>query len=297
MYNIKFSIVIPTYNREKLLKRCLDSVMAQSYKNWEAIVVDNYSEDNTEELVCSYKNNQIKYIKIHNHGVIAVSRNKALDVATGDWVCFLDSDDAWMPNKLENLMPYIKDYDLIYHGYRRNGAELGFFTPRNVYFYEIKESTVSYVLCHGFPINPSCSALSREIIGDSRFCEDRELIALEDYDFFLQILSKNIRIKYLKKILTLYDVNGISLTTSNVEREKKIIRRWESHLDIKGKELYPYYSTLISANGERAAGHYAAAVNLYKKVLASPDKGHRVYSIKRIILCLALFVSNKLKLK
>ena len=70
-----FSIVIPTYNRATLIRRCLDSVIVQTYTNWEAIIVDNFSEDNTEEIVLSYKDDRIKFIKNHNYGVISVSRN------------------------------------------------------------------------------------------------------------------------------------------------------------------------------------------------------------------------------
>ena len=115
-----FSIVIPTYNRAKLLERCLKSVISQTYTNWEAIIVDNYSEDNTEEIVKSFADSRIRYIKNHNFGVIAISRNKAIDMAHGDWICFLDSDDIWYKEKLESLLPYINDYDIIYHGYKLN---------------------------------------------------------------------------------------------------------------------------------------------------------------------------------
>ena len=108
MNNPLFSIVIPTYNRGNLIGRCIDSIIAQTYTNWEAIIVDNYSDDNTEEVVLSYKDDRIRFIKNHNYGVIAVSRNKALDMAKGDWICFLDSDDAWFPNKLQEIKNYLK---------------------------------------------------------------------------------------------------------------------------------------------------------------------------------------------
>ena len=120
MIGLKFSIIIPTYNRATLLKRCLESVIGQTYPNWEAIVVDNYSEDNTEEVVKNFNDNRIKYLKNHNYGIIAISRNKAIDIASGDWICFLDSDDCWYENKLEIMLNYVHDYDLIYHGYRKN---------------------------------------------------------------------------------------------------------------------------------------------------------------------------------
>ena len=68
---ILFSIVIPTYNRANLIKRCIESVINQTYQNWEAIIVDNYSEDNTEEIVSSFNDERIRFYKNHNYGVIA----------------------------------------------------------------------------------------------------------------------------------------------------------------------------------------------------------------------------------
>ena len=73
--NILVSIIIPTYNHSEYLKRALNSVINQTYENWEAIVIDNYSSDNTSEVVANFKNNKIKYSKVKNNGVIAISRN------------------------------------------------------------------------------------------------------------------------------------------------------------------------------------------------------------------------------
>ena len=94
------SIVIPTYNHAHFLKQALQSVCDQTYTNWEAIVVDNHSKDDTEQVVASFEDARIKLLKIHNQGIIAASRNMALDAAKGDWIAFLDSDDYWYPEKL-----------------------------------------------------------------------------------------------------------------------------------------------------------------------------------------------------
>ena len=67
MENPLFTVVIPTYNREKLIGRCLKSVIEQTYTNWEAIVIDNYSEDKTEEVVASFKDDRIRFYKNHNY--------------------------------------------------------------------------------------------------------------------------------------------------------------------------------------------------------------------------------------
>lgn len=198
---ILFSIVIPTYNRANLIKRCIESVINQTYQNWEAIIVDNYSEDNTEEIVSSFNDERIRFYKNHNYGVISVSRNFALDNSNGHWICFLDSDDSWASDKLEQILPYLNHFDIVYHGYVSNMSGMKLFGKSKRLFYTVKEPTVSYVLQRGDPFNPTCTAVLKSFIGDVRFSEDRALYAIEDYDFFLQLLMKNPRVKHLKKYL------------------------------------------------------------------------------------------------
>ncbi len=231
MNSIKFSVIIPTYNRASTIKRCLDSVVQQSYCNWEAIVVDNFSEDNTEEIVSSYNDARIKYYKNHNYGIISVSRNYAIDRATGDWICFLDSDDSWAVNKLELLLLYTNDYDLIYHGYQKN-VPCRFYKRNKIYFYTIKEPNIAFVLKRGDPINPSCSAVSKDFLSDIRFDESKSLFAIEDYDFYLQLISRKPRIKHLKKCLTYYDeTTGISHNgLVQINRNRAVFKKYQPYL-------------------------------------------------------------------
>ena len=111
------SVVIPTYNHAKLLKKALDSVMAQTFEDWEAIVVNNFSADNTIEVVNSFADPRIKILNFSNNGVIAASRNHGLKEATGDFIAFLDSDDIWYPNKLLKCVEQASaGYQFICHG-------------------------------------------------------------------------------------------------------------------------------------------------------------------------------------
>ena len=82
------SVVIPTYNHARYLDRALQSVLDQTYKNWEIIVVDNHSTDNTAEIVNKFSGNRLTYLKLNNNGIIAASRNAALSKARGDWVAY-----------------------------------------------------------------------------------------------------------------------------------------------------------------------------------------------------------------
>ena len=94
------SIVIPTYNHAPMLQRALATVIEQTYQNWNAIVVNNYSTDNTLEVVAQFNDPRIQCVNFRNNGVIGASRNEGIALATGKYVAFLDSDDAWLPGKL-----------------------------------------------------------------------------------------------------------------------------------------------------------------------------------------------------
>ncbi len=280
-----FSVIIPTYNRAGLIGRCLKSVISQTYGNWEAIVVDNYSEDNTEEVVKSFNDERIIYVKNHNYGVIAVSRNKALDMAKGEWIAFLDSDDAWMPNKLESVLPYLNDYDLVYHGYRQNIPKTRLLQRRNRFFYEIKEPTVSYVLKRGDPINPSCTCVRRDTISATRFSEDKELIAVEDYDFFLQLIAKGIRIKYLKQVLTLYDMGGCSHDAEASERDLRIFEKWNDYIDEECRKEISYQYMIRKVDHLIFKGKFKEARYLCLQIINSKVFANKVKGIKGLIKC------------
>ena len=109
MYKFKplVSIIIPTFNHANYLSKALQSVLHQTYTNWEAIVIDNYSTDDTDSVITRYNDHRIKYLKIHNGGVIAKSRNAGIKSAKGDWIAFLDSDDTWTSDKLDTCIDNI----------------------------------------------------------------------------------------------------------------------------------------------------------------------------------------------
>ena len=111
-----FSIIIPTYNREKKVLKAINSVISQTFENWELIIVDNNSNDLTKKKIYSINNRKIFFYQINNNGIIALSRNYGISKSTGKYLCFLDSDDWWTPNKLEITKEYIdKGYKFLYH--------------------------------------------------------------------------------------------------------------------------------------------------------------------------------------
>ena len=114
------SIIMPSYNTEKFIKPAIKSVLAQTYTNWELIIVDDCSTDNTDDVVGEFlADNRIKYFKNKQNSGAAVSRNYALQKARGKWIAFLDSDDLWLPQKLEKQVEFMlsNQYDFSYTNY------------------------------------------------------------------------------------------------------------------------------------------------------------------------------------
>ena len=105
------SIIMPTYNCANFIARTLDSVQAQTYKNWELIIVDDRSGDNTKEIVDEYIKNdsRISYHLLEVNSGAAVARTTAMKLAKGSYMAFLDSDDIWMPEKLERQIKWMTD--------------------------------------------------------------------------------------------------------------------------------------------------------------------------------------------
>ena len=99
--NLFISVIIPMYNRSKTIIECLDSVCAQTFKNIEIIVVDDFSTDNSVDLVSSYQDNRIKLIKLEKNSGAQVARNRGIIEAKREWIAFNDSDDLWEKDKLE----------------------------------------------------------------------------------------------------------------------------------------------------------------------------------------------------
>ena len=106
------SIIMPSYNTAKYIEESIKSVLAQTYTNWELLIVDDCSTDNTDEIVQPFLSDErVKYLKNEKNSGAAISRNRALREAKGKWIAFLDSDDLWMPEKLEKQIAFMKEHD------------------------------------------------------------------------------------------------------------------------------------------------------------------------------------------
>lgn len=109
MENELVSIIMPTYNCAKFIGKTIESVLNQTYSNWELIIVDDCSKDNTEEVVKAFNDSRIKYNKLENNSGAAIARTKAMKIASGTYMAFLDSDDLWKKDKLEKQLKFMKE--------------------------------------------------------------------------------------------------------------------------------------------------------------------------------------------
>lgn len=115
------SIITPTYNCGKFIGETIETVLNQTYKNWEMIIVDDESKDNTEEVVSTYKDPRIKYIRLTENSGAAIARTRAMQEAKGKYMAFLDSDDLWKSNKLEAQIKFMKknNYNFVCSSYEQ----------------------------------------------------------------------------------------------------------------------------------------------------------------------------------
>ena len=124
------SIIMPSYNTSRFIEETINSVLSQTYSDWELLIVDDCSSDDTDDVVQPFlADGRIRYLKNERNSGAAVSRNRALREARGKWIAFLDSDDLWMPEKLEKQIDFMKK-----NGYRfsyTNYAEISVDGKRN----------------------------------------------------------------------------------------------------------------------------------------------------------------------
>ena len=124
------SIIMPSYNTAPYIAETIGSVLKQTYQNWELIIVDDCSSDNTDQVVKPFLADvRIRYLKNEKNSGTAVSRNRALREAKGKWIAFLDSDDLWMPDKLSKQISFMEKNS--YHFSYTNYAEIDVSGKRN----------------------------------------------------------------------------------------------------------------------------------------------------------------------
>ncbi len=185
---MKIDVIIPTFNRAKTLKRAIDSVLNQTYMDFHLYIIDDGSTDDTTELLLEYSG--LKNLSVHkqeNRGVSA-ARNLGIKLSSNPWIAFLDSDDEWLPEKLQKQMDVIleKKSAVLIHGeelWVRNGKRINPKKIHKKFGGEIFERCLPLCL-----ISPSAVIIKRDVLLEvNNF--DENFIVCEDYDLWLKITS------------------------------------------------------------------------------------------------------------
>ncbi|MCH7337296.1 MULTISPECIES: glycosyltransferase family 2 protein [unclassified Acinetobacter] len=224
------SIIMPAYKAAKTISDSIESVLAQTYQNFELIVIDDCSPDNTRDIVNQYVSldNRVKLISKENNQGVAAARNTGLDIVTGDYVAFLDSDDKWDTKKLEKQIQVFKnqDVDVIFSSYYR-------FNSTGI------KNLVSVPLAVDYSqlLKGNCIGNLTAIYKFDRFSSVRQKkIGHEDYLFWLEIFSNSPAVKGIgiQEPLAFYRVSedGSNVSANKLEAAKWTWNIYRKHLNI-----------------------------------------------------------------
>ncbi|MDD5680054.1 MAG: glycosyltransferase [Candidatus Omnitrophica bacterium] len=235
---LKISVIIPTYNRANYICNAIDSVLAQTYKDFEIIVVDDGSTDNTKEILTTY-GGSAKYIYQQNQGVSS-ARNRGIKEAIGEYVAFLDSDDEWDERKLEKQVKLFEKEPSVYlqYCYARfvNVQEKrDFIMPEYV-----TRTFEDLVLSHYKNKNadlPTSTVMIRKLCFDQIGCFDENLPCIEDYELWLRI-AKKFAIGFIPEILVVENCHHTNnLTDSVMKMRQGYIGVYKKMIMLYGNEI------------------------------------------------------------
>ncbi len=269
---MKFSIIIPTYNRANFICNTIQSVLNNSYKNFEIIIVDDGSSDNTEEVVLPFLNNTISYFKIVN-SERAFARNYGTSMAKGDYVVFLDSDDLLYNNHLKSGFDFITKnnfpewffcgYDIIDSSTNSKRTKLINLTNLNKKLIE-----GNFLCCQSIFIK-------RQIALENKFNSNRALSSLEDWELWLRLATKY-KLYYSNTITSaLIQHDARSVMDFNQE---KLINKFMFFREVifSNEEIQKYYKGSLYK--------FKSSCNSYIALHLALSKKNRFETIKYLII-------------
>jgi teichuronic acid biosynthesis glycosyltransferase TuaG len=235
------TIVIPTYNHAEFLQKALVSVLQQTFTDWEAIIVNNYSDDNTEAVVKSFNEPRFHLENFHNNGIIAASRNHAIKHAKGDYIAFLDSDDEWLPKKIEECLKVLNKASsaVVCHAERwllSSGHE------QDVQYGPAAKATYNSLLYNGNTISTSAVVVSAKVLHEvGLFSEEHDIVTAEDYDLWLRIVNSSEYFTFIPEVLGNYRVHPKGNSQAVKKNINAILNVIENHfLLVKNKTFFDY---------------------------------------------------------
>ncbi len=283
----KISVVMPTYNRAHFLRKSIDSVLSQTYENFEIIIIDNNSTDNTTDLLRNYNDKRIKYVENNENRGCGGARNQGMEMARGDYITFLDSDDEIFSTKfekqLENFHALPNKFGLIYCGFcyasGKTGEIVKYISPE--LYGDVYNNLLERNL---FPIH--APIIRRECFQKCGML-DVTLPACEDWDIWIRI-SRYYKFAFVPDILAKYNIHGKQKSTeveSVIMARERIVEKYRSELDKRPRALarsLKKIASLYCLNDKPVEGrkyfvasiraypfHYGTYVHLWLSLLSS----------------------------
>jgi len=258
------SIIMPTFNNAKLIIKVIQSIRGQCHQNWELIIIDNFSSDDTENIVNKYNDQRIIYRKFSNEGVISRSRNEGIKIAKGWAIAFLDSDDWWKSNKLTTCIKALKDgSDLVYHKLKvvkDKGCSLSSI-GKNFENDCIYES----LLNEGNLIPNSSVIVLKELIDIvGPISEDPYRVTWEDFDYWVKISKISNKFRFIDQSLGYYFIGANNNT--NPKATFKNVQNIKSILFSNSK--YPRWLEYQEAVSLKQLGMKSNAIKKFKDLVS-----------------------------
>ena len=250
---VTVSVVVPTFNHAKFLSQALQSIIEQSHQNWEAIIVNNFSTDETLQIIESFNEPRFKVINFQNNGVIAASRNEGIRRSSAPFIAFLDSDDIWYSEKLSRCLLELEDgNDLVCHGERWVSADA---KQRNIVYGPSSNATHDKLLFRGNCLSTSATIVRRDILNEvGGFSEDSTFTTAEDYELWLKISQITSGFIFVDEILGEYRRHELGASSSVLRHLNAELAVVNSHISLAQKR----YIFSFKARNRKAKAIYSA---------------------------------------
>lgn len=293
-----FSVIIPVYNRRDVIANSIQSVINQSFENWELIVVDDNSNDNTSEVVNSFKDSRIVYLKNRENFGAAYSRNRGIEKAKGEIISFLDSDDRFYPNFLNSTYSYFQAKGKRI-GFCWTGLEVKYHneTKKELWIPNFKNPPY-YTFLKELSIGSGCGiSIAKEVfLKCGTFNE--ELTAAEDTEFFLRIVQE-FDFGVIEEVLIFIDKSGKDRLSLNYERNAKsynkfIPQHWlmiNRYPDLKKK----FYYKLMWLNFH--LGDFSLAREYFEKYIKEFGFSSKIFFVRVIFEIFGKRIGSKIHIK
>jgi glycosyltransferase involved in cell wall biosynthesis len=247
-YGGKISVVMPTHNRAHFLKTSIESVLIQTYENFELIIIDNNSTDNTSDILRDYNDKRIKYVKNNENRGCGGARNQGIELARGDYITFPDSDDELISTKFEKQLEKFhvlsNKFGLVYCGFcyasYKTGQSFKYIVPElhgNIYNNLLEKNI--------FPVH--APIIKRECFERCGIL-DTSLPACEDWDIWIRI-ARYYEFAFVPDILAKYNIHGEQMATdmeSMISARASIIEKNKSELKNRPRVLARHFKKIAS---------------------------------------------------